>query len=391
LPRLLTADWVLPIAGPAIERGVVVIDGETIIGVHPKGYATADTDFGAAAILPGLVNAHTHLDLSGARGLIPPSPDFTGWLDRVIDYRRARANEDVVADIKAGIAECERFGVTLIGDISAESHSSSPLATSSLRATIFHEIIGLSPNRFDEQLAIAVSRIEQRSERFRYTRSPHAPYSVNHPRLLALLAQRQGLAIHLAESAAEIELLAHQTGPFVDFLNRKNLWQPDAITASLPELVAACERHVIIHGNFIDPATLTANHTLVYCPRTHAAFGHPSYPLREFLATGATIALGTDSLASNPDLDILGEARFVRERYPDLDARSILAMVTINGARALRFDHLVGTIEVGKRADLTIVRLANGHADPHEAALLGPAAGKRMTFVSGYVRWASWP
>jgi cytosine/adenosine deaminase-related metal-dependent hydrolase len=206
--------------------------------------------------------------------------------------------------------------------------------------------------------------------------------------LLGILAQRQGLAIHLAESAAEIELLAHKTGPFVDFLNRKNLWQPDRITASLPELVAACERHLIIHGNFIDPSMLTPQHKLVYCPRTHAAFGHPPYPLREFLASGATIALGTDSLASNPDLDILAEARFVRERFPDLDGRSILAMVTINGACALRFDHQVGSIEVNKRADLTIIPLAKGHTDPHDGALFSNFSSPRIAFVGGIERRA---
>src|SRR5205823_2688098 len=130
----LTARWIFPVDGPALSGGTVTIDGETILAVEPHGARRADLDLGDVAVLPGLVNAHTHLDLSGMRGLAPPSPDFTGWLRQVIAYRRNCPPEQVQADLHAGLAECLRFGTTLLGDISGDGSSWDVLADAPLRA-----------------------------------------------------------------------------------------------------------------------------------------------------------------------------------------------------------------------------------------------------------------
>ena len=146
----LTARWVFPVSGPPLERGIVVISGSDIVAVEPHGSRRADVDFGNAAIVPGFVNVHTHLDLTGACGLTPPTPDFTAWLRSVIAYRKTRTPEQVDADIQAGIAECLRHGTTLLGDISSDGRSYEILGTTPLWSTAFFEMLGLSVEREDK-------------------------------------------------------------------------------------------------------------------------------------------------------------------------------------------------------------------------------------------------
>src|SRR4051812_203817 len=140
------ARWVFPVSGPPIPDGVVTIDGERIAAVESGG-RSADVDLGNVAILPGLVNAHTHLDLSGMRGLAPPSPDFTGWLRQVIAHRRARTVEQIQADIRAGLVETIRAGVTLLGDISGGGSSWDAVKDAPLRSVIFRELLGPTQER----------------------------------------------------------------------------------------------------------------------------------------------------------------------------------------------------------------------------------------------------
>ena len=147
LPSLswaLTARWVFPVGGPPLENGVVAVAGDRIVAVEPHGWLSADLDLGDAAVLPGLVNAHTHLDLSGLRGLTPPTPHFTDWLRQVIAHRRGRTPEQVQADVRAGLAESTACGVTLLGDISASGLSWWAMTEAPLRAVVFYELLGLS-------------------------------------------------------------------------------------------------------------------------------------------------------------------------------------------------------------------------------------------------------
>src|SRR5262245_60690469 len=143
----LRARWVFPVSAPPIPDGTVTIDGERIVTVEPAGSRPIDLDLGDAAVLPGLVNAHTHLDLTGMRGVAPPTPDFVGWLRQVVAFRRNRTPEQVQADISAGLAESIRAGLVLIGDISGDGSSWDVLAEAPLRAVVFREILGLSEDR----------------------------------------------------------------------------------------------------------------------------------------------------------------------------------------------------------------------------------------------------
>jgi cytosine/adenosine deaminase-related metal-dependent hydrolase len=363
----IRARWVFPVVGPPLPDGTVTVEADRIAAVEPAGARAADIDLGNAAVLPGLVNAHTHLDLSGMRGLAPPTPDFTAWLRQVIAFRRSRMPEQVQADIRAGLAECLRFSTTLIGDIACEGASWDVLATAPLRAVVFRELLGLPPDRAGRTWLDALAWLPERiaSHTCRAGLSPHAPYSVR-AQVLEYAAgfatlDRLPLAIHLAETQEELQLIREHRGPFVDFLTEIGVWDAAGLIPSLDSVVSlysACECVLFAHANYLNPAIqIPPNATIVYCPRTHAAFGHPPHPFRDFLARGVRVALGTDSLASNPDLDLLAEARFVRRHHPDVGGDVLLRMATLAGAEALGWADETGSLEVGKSADLVVLPL----------------------------------
>lgn len=386
-----TARWVFPIASPPLEHGTITVHGERIEAVEPKGVRTPDVALGNAAIIPGLVNAHTHLDLSGARGLIPPTgPDhFTDWLRSVIAYRRSRTPEQSQADIRAGLAECLRAGTTQIGDITADGGSWAVAAGSATRAVVFLERRGLTDERIAEQRMqmIRFDADVRQTPNCRKGVSPHAPYSIQGPMFKALASRGQPLTTHLAESPAEVELLRTRTGPFEAFLRGLGIWMPDVLVPSF-EAIIHHTRHaptvLFAHCNYLPTdLPLHPNQSIVYCPRTHTAFGHPPHPFREFLARGVRVCLGTDSLASNPDLDILAEARFVRRQHPDFPGPAILRMITIAGAESLGWADQTGSLEPGKSADFVTVPLPDRDAaDPHEL-LLADHPGDRRTLFRG--------
>jgi cytosine/adenosine deaminase-related metal-dependent hydrolase len=383
----LTARWVLPIDQPPLEGGVIVIRGERIATVEPHSTRSIDIDLGNVVVLPGLVNAHTHLDLSGMRGLAPPSPDFTGWLRQVIAHRRGSSAQQTRAAIEAGLSESLRYGTTLIGDISGEGSSWPVLAEAPLRAVIFREILGLPAARARQAWADAEVWLAAHSAlpHLRPGLSPHAPYSVRSSLFFAAASSAVPVAVHLAETAAELELLGQRRGSFVTFLRELGVWAPDGLADNAEHVLRLCSGTspaLFIHGNFLKPdAPIPANSSLVYCPRTHAAFGHPPHPFRDFLKRGVRVALGTDSLASNPDLSVLAEARFVHRLYPDLPGDVILRMVTLSGAEALGWADECGSLTPGKSADLIAVPLAHdASSDPYRPVLESDAPVSKVFF-----------
>ena len=389
----ITARWVFPVAGPPLSRGTVTVRRGKIVAVDPHGTRTADENVGNVALVPGLVNAHTHLDLSGARGATPPTDadHFPDWLRAVIAFRRARTPEQVSADTRAGLAEALRFGTTLIGDIAADGGSWDELASAPVRAVVFREMIGLSEERCEETLTAAREWLTQRKNTAdcRAGLSPHAPYSVRQEMFAAAgklcKKGRAPMAVHLAESDAEAELLHLRRGAFVAFLKGLRLWNDAAFALGFQEVMSECDfgqPRLFIHGNRLPPTMrIRKGSAVVYCPRTHAAFGHPPHPFRDFLRRGATVCLGTDGLASNPDLDPLAEARFVRARHPDVPGHVLLKMVTQAGAEALGWGEECGTLEAGKSADMVAVPLRDADAaDPHELLFADFPADRRTMF-----------
>ncbi|HEV3448132.1 MAG TPA: amidohydrolase family protein [Gemmataceae bacterium] len=372
-PWTLTARWIFPVAGPPLEQGTITIAGERIVGVEARGKSRPDQDLGNAAILPGLVNAHSHLDLTGLRGKAPPGEDFTQWLRAVIGHRRGQSEPQIQADIHAGLRESVHYGTSLLGDISAQGASWPALSEASYRgrAVVFHELLGLTKVRAGQAWAQACRWLQEHppTDHCRPGLSPHAPYSVraalcravvNHARQTQL-----PIAVHLAETKAELELLEKRSGPFADFLREVGVWDPEGLVANageILELTRDLPQCLIAHGNYLLASAVPRHDVVVYCPRTHAAFAHAPYPLRDYLAAGVRVALGTDSLASNPDLNLLAEARFVRDTFPDLAGDIILRMATLWGAEALGWESETGSLVAGKSADLVVAPLPDDHA-----------------------------
>ncbi len=382
-----TARWIFAIDRPPIPAGTITIRADKIVAVEAHGARHADIDLGNAAILPGFVNAHTHLDLTGARGLCPPTPDFTHWLRQVIAFRRVRSDEQVRADINEAILESLRFGTTLLGDISAGGLSFLPLAEAKRRTVIFFELLGLSDERgevawhnfkyFEQWLTIGPGSFDPELV---LGASLHAPYSVGIPLFQRAAHDANRLvATHLAETLDELELFRSLGGPFVDFLKDLKVWDPDRLVTDPLDVVRMFPRGIFIHGNYLDPATpFLPTQTLVVCPRTHAAFGHSRHP---FPAMKVRVALGTDSLASNPDLDILAEARHLRRHYPEVEPALLLRMLTLNGAQALGFDAVAGSLTPGKSADLVVLPLPNAErGDSHDLILESALPVERVMF-----------
>jgi cytosine/adenosine deaminase-related metal-dependent hydrolase len=384
------------VSGPPLANGTVTIRGERIESVDSRGVRAPDEDLGNVAIIPGLVNAHTHLDLSGARGIVPPTdPDhFTDWLRGVIAYRRSRTPEQVQVDIRAGLAEAMRFGTTLLGDIAAEGASWDVVSQSEVRSVVFKEWIGFSEGLF-RSIKLDVMKWlgrETVSNRCRPGVSPHAPYSVAEW-AARLLTGSAPAAVHWAESPAEMELIASHSGPFVPFLEELGIWK-DAqhnLALSHRQLSAQLGRKstvrsplLLAHANYQPAEAIWRSGTsVVYCPRTHAAFRHPPHSFRDFLARGVRVCLGTDSLASNPDLDVLAEARFVHAKYPDFPGETLLCMATLSASEALGWADETGSLEPGKSADFVVVPLPDRDAsDPHEI-LLTNHPGERRTMFQG--------
>jgi cytosine/adenosine deaminase-related metal-dependent hydrolase len=392
----LTARWILPVDTAPLPGGTVSVAGDRIQAVQAHGQRRPDIDLGNVAVLPGFVNAHTHLDLTGLRGRCPPSPDFTGWLRQVIQHRRNVAPEQVQADIQTGIADCVRWGTTLVGDIAGSGASWAALTGAPVRAVVFDEILGLPQARVAPVTLAAHSWLlaHPPTSTCWPGLSPHAPYSV-HRNLFKIAGGLCGnfkapLAVHLGESAAEVELVRHRRGPFVPFLEELGVWEPAGLADNLRQVLRLCGRAprvLLIHANHIRaPIAVPRRGTVVFCPRTHAAFGHPPHPFRQFQQRGVRVALGTDSLASNPDLSVLEEARYLHQRHPDVPPAQLLHMATLAGAEALGWQDETGSLRPGKSADLVVLPLPDEEPrDPHELVLSSQLPIRSVLFRGQWV------
>ena len=379
--------------------GTVTISGDRIVAVEPHGRRQADEDLGDAALLPGLVNAHTHLDLTGLRGLTPPTPDFTAWLRMVVGHRRTVTPDQVRLATEAGLAECLRYGTTLLGDIAHQGQSWQILAKAPIRAVVFHELLGLTADRARRAWEDLEEWLPWRAntDTCRAGLSLHAPYSVHwslFQKAATMIRQTTPsypLAVHLAETPAELELLERRSGPFVDFLTEMGTWDPEGLAASPQEVMdyfQGISQVLWIHANYLQPRTkFGTGDTIVYCPRTHAAFGHPPHPFREFLSRGIRVALGTDSLASNPDLDVLAEVRFLHRNYPDVPGATLLCMATLSGAEALGWHNETGSLTPGKSADLVVLPLPDKKVtDAHQLVFDSDLPVKRVMFRGEWIQ-----
>lgn len=353
------------------------IEGSRIAAVYVGDHPRA-TDLGNSALIPGLVNAHTHLEFSDLEQPLGPATPFTSWIRSVM---KSRFESSGSADLKIqrGLHESLSAGTTCLGEIATSSESFQLLEQSQPvpRAVVFRECLGFSADRISEQEQIAVDFLAQRMDQDQTAAlhvglSPHAPYSV-HPDLYASLiqlAQKQDapVAVHLGETQAEWELLEQKRGPFVELLTELGLWNSQIINEGLRmtdylEPLTKLSSALAIHGNYFGKSEIellkqSPQISVVYCPRTHHYFGHPVHPWLKMIGQGINVALGTDSRASNPDLSLWNELLFLRAEFSEVSPGLILECGTLSGARALGLAGEIGSLAVGKRADLALIQFA---------------------------------
>lgn len=359
-PAVYRAAWILPISQPVIQDGFLrVVDGVVIeVGRFDRGDQAAANciDLGKVAVLPKMVNAHTHLEFSDCPVPIgEPGVPLSAWIGQVIAARGVGTGEQRNAAIELGLQECIQSGTAMIGDI-ATSPSAYPLMDPSnpVPAVVsFAEVLGLNPPRSEERFDAALEQFKtlQPAGCPAPAISPHAPYSTPWPLIKRCVQQAKqwacALAMHVCESPDERELLETGTGPFAETLQAAGLWMPglfpwsgSQVVVDLIKLLAQAPRALLVHGNDLQPDEIDAisghaNLSVVYCPRTHHFFQHRKHPVAQLLGSGVNVALGTDSRASNPDLSLWKEVQFLFKHRQDLSPLAVLEMATLNGALAL--------------------------------------------------------
>ena len=376
------ARWVLPIARPPIADGVISTERGLVetVGRH---HAERVVDLGSVAILPGLVNAHTHLELSWMRGQVAPAESMPKWAAALMALRRTVSHEPP-EPIGAAIAEARASGTVLVGDVTNTFTTYEWIADSDLSAVFFRELLGFSapdPEAIVEAAAEQIAALTPIAW-LRASIVPHAPYSVS-PALFEAIARRVKdvpISIHLGESRAEIEFLQRGTGEWRALLESLGVWNHGWTPPGcgpieyMDRFGLLNERLLAVHGVRFTDDELTrlrrAGATLVTCPRSNLWTGAGEPPIDRFYASGVRVAIGTDSLASVEDLNLFGELAAVRRAAPHVPPRELLASATIHGAAALGFADELGTIEPGKRAQLIAVRIPE-HVQDVEEYLVG--------------------
>jgi aminodeoxyfutalosine deaminase len=391
------AAWIVPIAGPPVRDGWIEVDEDRIAACgagKPPGAGDADIELGDVALLPGLVNAHTHLELSYLRDRVPPASQFVTWIRSVIAARRGQPDPEapeVLDAVDRAIAEAIACGTALVGDISNTLVTIPRLMQSPLAAVVFYELLRFNasvPESAEALVDKARSDIHARrpNDHVRASLAAHAPYSVA-PALFRAIKQAVDRdpgapwSVHLSESVEEIEFIGHGTGPWRMLLQELGVWDE---TWSAPRMSpveyldnAGCvdARLLAVHGVQMTSADLEKlaqrDATLVTCPRSNGHTGAGAPPLEAFYEAGVRVAVGTDSLASAPDLNVFAELATMRALAPTIPAVSLLESATRQGARALGFDAEYGTIEPGKRARLLAVAIPAGTDDVEEYLVSG--------------------
>jgi cytosine/adenosine deaminase-related metal-dependent hydrolase len=401
-PRIVRADAILPGEERPLPDGAVVIDESgTILDAGPAGdvlprHAGAPVEHIRGVLLPGLVNAHAHVELSALRGKITGGSGFVPWLDRMMGIRATEQPEEDLAAIEHAAMELEDFGTAAIGDVTNTLTTAHALARHGIGGIVFHEIARLDLPRALVRLAEMKSDFEAcasdwPSPDLAYAPAPHTVYTTHPDAVRAVLAAARGrgvrTTVHLAEHPAERTFLLEGRGPFVEFARKMGLTidgfpvphkgpidfasdlgllAPDVLLVHLTD----------IRSRELD-AVAASGAPVVLCPRSNLFIEVKLPPLVEMLSAGVVPALGTDSLASNLSLDVLAEARALGDRFPSVPKGVLTDMATASGARALGRDDL-GRIAKGRRPGVLAIEGELGQGeDPCAWALRQPATHRR--------------
>jgi aminodeoxyfutalosine deaminase len=385
-PRIIRATWIAPMSGPLLRDAAIAIGRGKILAIGNPMQVIASyplarvTKFDDTILLPGFVNAHCHLELSDMTAGDRPA-SFVDWLINVIKSRVLvdpdMLKEVVTFAVRAGVEECLRYGVTTVADVSRQCIMTRRLLKDGpLRVISFGEVQGMAARRhmLSERLAVAVDPALA-SESCHIGVSPHAPYSIEpdgYRRCVADAVSRNlPLTTHLAESPDEREFLATHTGPLKKLWDFLNFWDDQ-----VPKFEGGPIRYaralglldipsILAHVNYCDDDELDilahGKASVVYCPRTHAYFGHPPHRFRDMQNRGMSVAVGTDSCASSPNLNLLDDMRLVQSLAPEIAPEKIFAMGTIDAAKAIGLATIAGSLDIGKSADFTTFSVTSDH------------------------------
>lgn len=394
MSRILRARWLLPIDRPPIENGWIHVENGRIAalgGGRPPGAAE---DLGDAALLPGLVNAHTHLELSWMAGAIPRADSMIDWIRGLMRERSSGPADGEASLTRAAthaIEQAKSTGTVLIGDVSNILITPGLLVSLGMDAVVFHELLGFTPVDPEGLVRQGWARVDDLERERRQTSGStidysvvaHAPYSVS-PALFGAIARarrRAPLAVHLAESTDELEFLRTGRGGFRRLLQDLGVWSdawhppgcdPVEYLDRLRYLSPGC---LIVHGVHLNVASLErlrdAEAVIVTCPRSNEWVGAGVPPVAHFYSSGVRVAIGTDSLASVSTLNLFDELAALRRIAPEVSAASLLDSATRAGAVALGRGADFGTLAPRKRAALVAVTVPAGTTDVEEYLVSG--------------------
>jgi 5-methylthioadenosine/S-adenosylhomocysteine deaminase len=408
--RILSADWVLPVEGEPIEDGAVALEDGRIAAVGTATELGEGERFRDAAIVPGLVNAHTHLEYAVYAGF-GDGQSFGPWIQTHVERKRRLDRGDMEAIARLGAAECLRSGVTTVADLAFAGASAHACAELGLRAVVYLEVFGDDPadarRQFEEKRRYVAPAL---SERVRLGVSPHAPYTCSTPVYEYATGLGLPLATHLNESQDELDWLLRGEGPWqpfgemlVDPYGESGIRRLAAAGLLGPDVVAA-------HCVKVDAEEigLLAGHgvAVAHCPRSNAQLGCGIAPLDGLRRAGLRIGVGTDGVSSVPSHDyfeelrgVIASARAREERADVLSAAEALELATLGGARALGLEDEIGSLVPGKRADLAVISLSGSPylpwEDPAAAVVYGGAPHRiaatlvdgRTTYERGGSEW----
>jgi 5-methylthioadenosine/S-adenosylhomocysteine deaminase len=403
LQTVLSADWVLPVAAPPIANGAVAIEEGRIVAVGTQDELGKGIDYAESAILPGFVNAHSHLEYAVYSGFGDGLP-FAPWILIHVERKARIGLDEMEAIARLGAAECLASGITTLGDCSYSGASAVACDSLGLRAIVYLEVFGTTTEQLGTRFEVNRERIAgSLSDRVRVGISPHAPYTVSPELYEGALALGLPVATHLSESPDEDTWMRFGEGP----------WR--AVAEALPPPPGTSGIRLLAERGLLRAGTLAAHCVTVddeeiallrehgvsvaHCPRSNALLGCGIAPLRKLLDAELTVGLGTDSPASTPSFDMFEELRAAlffaraREHRPEaLSATEALELATLGSARALGLGDEIGSLEPGKRADLVVVSLEGSPfvpwEDPAAAVVLGGSPPRvAATLVDGEVRY----
>ncbi len=416
------ARWVLPIDAAPIEDGEVIVEDGVLAAVRPvQTPACERRDFGDAVLMPGLVNAHSHLEYTALRGFLEDVPFFP-WIRALTAAKAALTVEDWLWSARLGALECLAAGITTLGDNTDTGVTMRVLAECGLRGVVYQELFGIDDREpvapiLDSLRAKVAAHRGLASERVGVGVSPHALYTIR-PALFAAIndyVAGEGLptSIHIAESASESALTEHGAGPFAEMYARRGItWEaPKATPTQYAHDMGALGPQTLavhcVHQTAADIALLASTGAaIIHCPKSNAKLGAGVAPLATWLRTpGLRLGLGTDSAVSNNALDLFEEMRFalliqraVQQEVEIVTARDVVRMATLGGAEAMGLSSRTGSLTPGKRADLIAVRLDRPHAvpatDPYAALVYASRADDvLLTLCNGEMLYDNclWP